>query len=293
MCNHKSLVQKYDDLMRHYSASFNSITEDLEPIKQRFSILIARDAKPEVYSKEELKELKYLQKVINSFTDTEFKRYHENGFDFLPSPIITAGAPNEFKLFRWGLIPYYMSDCDKAMALRLQTLNCISEGMYDKPSFKDALKNGQRCLIPATGFYEWRWLDEKGKTKIPYYVTSKNRNLFSFAGLYSRWKDKEANQYYYSYTIVTTRANEVMEYVHNNKKRMPVIIPREYEKDWLNKDLSKDDVLALCQPINKDFLGANTISKLITTKEADTNTADVLKLHNYEKVGTDELISEF
>jgi putative SOS response-associated peptidase YedK len=278
--------------MDHYSASFASITSDLELVKERFDIMMSRDAKLDPYSKEETQELTWLQKTLNSFTDNEFRRFHENGFDFLPTPIITAGAPEEFKFFRWGLIPFYMSDRAKAMALRVSTLNCISEEMYDKPSFKEAAKNAQRCLIPVSGFYEWRWLDEKGKAKIPYYVSLKERHVYSMAGLYSRWKDKATDQYYYTYTVLTTRANPMMEYVHNNKKRMPVIIPGEFEKDWLNKDLSKDDVLALCQPFKNDSMKAHTVSKLITTKNADTNVDEVLRLHNYEKVGTDEIVSE-
>jgi hypothetical protein len=62
MCYHKSLVQKYNDLMSHYSASFESITEDLEPIKERFSIMMSLDAAS--LSKEETKELTWLQKTI-------------------------------------------------------------------------------------------------------------------------------------------------------------------------------------------------------------------------------------
>jgi putative SOS response-associated peptidase YedK len=278
--------------MEHYSAAFNSILEELGLVKERYSNLMSRNEKEIPYSKEEIKELKDLQKIINSFTDTHYKRYHENGFDFLPSPIITAGAPEEFKFMNWGLVPFYMSDRTKAMTLRTSTLNCISEEMYEKPSFKDAAKNAQRCLIPVTGFYEWRWLDEKGKNKIPYFVAFKEQPIVSAAGLYSRWKDKATDQYYYSYTVLTTVANPMMEYVHNNKKRMPVFIPREYEKDWLNKNLSNDDVLALCQPFKSELMKANTISKLITTKEAETNVEEVLKLHQYEKASTDEVLSE-
>jgi putative SOS response-associated peptidase YedK len=292
MCYHKSLVQKYTSLMDHYSASFSSITSDLDLIKERFEVMMSRDSKDNPYSKEETQELTWLQKSLNSFTDTEFRRFHENGFDFLPTPIITVGAPDEFKLFRWGMIPFYMSDRPKAMALRVSTLNCISEEMYDKPSFRDAAKNAQRCLIPVSGFYEWRWLDEKGKTKIPYYVSVKDQPIHSMAGLYSRWKDKASDQYFYTYTVLTTVANPLMEYVHNNKKRMPVIIPREFEKDWLKKDLPKDDVLALCQPFKNEAMKAHTVSKLITTKNTETNVDEVLKLHNYEKVGTDEIVAE-
>ncbi len=278
--------------MDHYSASFTSVTSELELIKERFSLLMSRNQKEQPYSKEEIKELKDLRKIMNFYTDTEYKMYHENAFDYLPSPIITAGDPEEFKLFKWGLIPFFMPDHAKAFGLRPSTLNCISEEMYEKRSFQDAAKNGQRCLIPVTGFYEWRWIDEKGKLKVPYYVSFKQQRIISVAGLYSRWKDRVTNEYYYSYSVLTTKANGLMEYVHNNKKRMPVFIQKEYEKDWLNKNLSKDDVLSLCQPFPGEAMKANSISKLITTKEADTNVDEVMKLHNYQPVGTEEIVSE-
>ncbi len=149
--------------------------------------------------------------------------------------------------------------------------------MYDKPSFKDAAKNSQRCLIPCSGFFEWQWLDEKGKTKIPYYIGLKDQSLFSLAGLYSRWKSNEQQSYTFSYTVLTTTANPLMATIHNSKKRMPVIIPKQYERDWLNQNLSKEDALALCEPINEQMMKAFTISKRITSKVEETNVPEVLQ----------------
>lgn len=77
--------------MRHYSASFHSIEEELEVFKERFNLMMSRDAKQDPFSKEETQERLWLQKVLNSFTEIEFRRYHENGLDFLLTPIITAG----------------------------------------------------------------------------------------------------------------------------------------------------------------------------------------------------------
>jgi putative SOS response-associated peptidase YedK len=306
MCYHKSFAQKIEDLMNHYSASFNSINDELEPIREQFSILMQKDdrlneigisnntdlnnqlvaysqkdALPATLTKPELSELKWCLKTLTSFKEDGVYRYHENGFDYLPTPIITAGEPANFKLFRWGLIPFYMSDKEKAMILRTQTLNCISEEMYEKPSYKDAIKNGQRCLIPVTGFYEWRWLDEQGTVKIPYYITFRDQKVRSMAGLYSRWKDKESGEYYYSYTLLTTRANSILEYVHNNKKRMPVFIAPEDEKTWLNKDLTKEQVMELCQPYQDTSMRAYTVSKLLTTKNINTNVQEVMAPMNY------------
>jgi putative SOS response-associated peptidase YedK len=307
MCYHKSLAQKQQELLDHYSASFQSITEELEIIKERFSMLMQKDEKlaslslnsqdeintilaaysqknalPGHFNKQELSELKWQLKTLSAFHDDGLYRYHENGFDYLPTPIITAGEPDKFKMFRWGLIPFYMNDKEKAMILRTQTLNCISEEMYEKPSFRDAAKNGQRCLIPVTGFFEWRWLDEKGTVKIPYYVTFRDQRIRSMAGLYSRWKDKETGEYYYSYTVLTTRANSILEYVHNNKRRMPVLIAKEDEQAWLNKDLSQKDVLELCQPSQDAAMRAYTISKLLTTRNIVTNVPQVLDPMNYQ-----------
>jgi putative SOS response-associated peptidase YedK len=283
MCYHKSLFAENDDLMAHYAASFESITEELEIIRERFSILMSKDTKAGAFTKEETEELKWCDRALKSFTSTGYQRFHENGYDYLPAPVVTAGAPGVFKLFRWGLIPFNMPDRATAYGLRHKTLNCIAEEMYIKPAYMQAAKNGQRCLIPVSGFYEWRWLDPDGKNKIPYFISHRERPLISLAGIYSRWKDQATGGYYYSYSVLTTKANPLMEYVHNVKKRMPVIIPREYEKDWLNRSLSKDDVLALCQPVQNDLLKAHTVSKLLTSKNTDTNVRDVMKLHRYEE----------
>jgi putative SOS response-associated peptidase YedK len=79
-----------------------------------------------------------------------------------------------------------------------------------------------------TGFYEWKWLDSKGKEKQPYYIYLKDQKLFSAAGLYSSWHDKASDKTVYTYTILTTAANPLMTEIHNMKKRMPVLLPTEF-----------------------------------------------------------------
>ena len=213
-------------------------------------------------------------------------KFHENGFDFLPGPVITAGKPSDIQMFHWGLVPFWVKDSAAAARLKASTLNCISEEMYDKPSYRDAAREGKRCLIPCTGFFEWRWMDEKGKTKIPYYIRMKDQPIFSIAGLYSRWMDKASDQRYYSYTVLTTKANAMMGVIHNSKQRMPVILPREYERDWLNPELTEEDVLALCQPIDDKLMQAHTISKRITSKNEETNVPEVLETKDYEELNS-------
>ncbi|HTF19778.1 MAG TPA: SOS response-associated peptidase [Chryseolinea sp.] len=307
MCFFKSEVERYIELMEHYAATFDTITAEMDLMKEKFSELIGRDsalksiglghshelglqlmqysqkdAMPSAFTKQELTEMRWYQRLLSAYgSDTTYHRYYENGFDYFPTHIVTAGEPDKFKLLRWGLIPFFVKEKDKAMVLRTQTLNCISEEMYDKPSFRDAAKNAQRCLIPVTGFYEWRWLDEQGTVKVPYYVTFRDQKIRSIAGLYSHWKDPATGEYYNSYTVLTCPANNILEYVHNNKKRMPVFIDQENEKDWLNRDLKKDDVLDLCKPFTDPAMRAYTISKLLTTRNVDINVPEVLAPFNY------------
>jgi len=212
--------------------------------------------------------------------------YHENGFDFLPSPVIAADEPKVLKMMNWGFIPWWMKTMADGLRIRTQTLNCISEEMFDKPSFRDAAKEGQRCLIPCNGFFEWRWMDAKGKTKIPYYLTLKDQPLFSIAGLYSNWRDKSSGHEYHTYTVLTTKANPYMEKIHNSKKRMPVIMPREFERDWLNPNLTKEDILALCQPLDENLMKGYTISRLITSKTEETDVPKVLEPATYDEVNS-------
>ncbi|HAC24936.1 MAG TPA: hypothetical protein DCE81_08480 [Cytophagales bacterium] len=308
MCFHKSFAKSEQDLLDHYQASFDSIRSELDLMTEKFQTLLARDGRlneltpgrpdalfevlaqysqkdalPVHFTKPELAEMKYYLKAISAFHHQGLYRYYENGFDYLPMPILTAGDPTQFKFFRWGLIPFFMNDPDKALQLRAQTLNAISEEMHDKPSYRDALKNGQRCLIPVTGFFEWRWLDEQGTVKIPYFITFRDQQIRSMAGLYSRWKDPRTSQYYYSYTVLTTRANSILEYVHNHKQRMPVFIDRQDEAAWLSRDLSAKDALELCRPSQDAAMRAYTISKLLTARHINTNVPHVLEPMNYNR----------
>ena len=203
--------------------------------------------------------------------------FYENGFDHHLSPVITAtGAAG---LFSWGLVPWFCKSIDQALMIRNQTLNAISEEMFDKPSFRDSLRDNKRCLIPATGFFEWHWNDSKGKAKQPYYIHLSDEKIFSFAGIWSSWHDKQHDKTVYTYSILTCPANPLMEEIHNNKKRMPVIIPGQLMNDWLNPNLSKEDVIAFCQPFDSNKMNAYPIDKKIGStklKSEEKNVVDIL-----------------
>jgi putative SOS response-associated peptidase YedK len=151
-----------------------------------------------------------------------------NGFDFPQTPVITRQDMNKIQLFNWGLIPSWAKDNE----VRKFTLNAKIETLAQKPSFKDVINN--RCLILSSGFFEWQWRDAKGKDKRKYLITKPDNELFSFAGIWSEWTNPETGNVVKSYSIITTEANELMSEIHNSKKRMPLIVPKEREYDWLN-----------------------------------------------------------
>ena len=150
-----------------------------------------------------------------------------NGFDHPFTPIITNELPEEIQLFQWGLLPHWAKD----PSIQNNTLNAKIETIHEKPSFKSVIH--QRCLILADGFYEWKWLDSKGKQKEKYLITLENNEAFSLAGLWSQWTNPLTHKTVNSYTLLTTEANELMAEIHNSKKRMPIILTESSEKEWL------------------------------------------------------------
>ncbi|UOK43408.1 SOS response-associated peptidase [Flavobacterium enshiense] len=159
---------------------------------------------------------------------TEFQPQESiNGFSYSKTPVIIDKHPEIITHFNWGLIPAWAKDEE----IRKMTLNARIETIEEKPSFRDS--ENKRCLVIANGFYEWQWLDPKGKTKNKYEIGIGNDDLFAFAGIYSQWKDKTTGEIRNTYAILTTEANPLMAEIHNTKKRMPVILKREDEVKWL------------------------------------------------------------
>jgi putative SOS response-associated peptidase YedK len=133
----------------------------------------------------------------------------------------------KFKLMRWGLIPYWAKDS----SFRASTINAVSETVAEKPAFREPLRR-RRCLIPATGFYEWRQAGEKQKQ--PYNIGMADDGLFAFAGLWDRWNAPDGKMIE-SCTILTTGANSLLRPVHH---RMPVILkPDDYDR-WLDPGIT-------------------------------------------------------
>lgn len=202
-------------------------------------------------------------------------RYHVNGFDYPLYPVVTAD--DELQTYRWGLIPFWTKDMTEAKMLQPKTLNARSDTIFQRPSFREAIEC-KRCLIPATGYFEWRHEDKK---KIPYYIYVKDESIFSFAGIYDNWTDKETGEIFHTFSIITTDANSLTDYIHNSQHRMPVILHQSDEEKWLDPSLEKPDIASLLSPfpaddmdayiINNDFLKKAATDSSILSK-VNTNT---------------------
>lgn len=157
-----------------------------------------------------------------------------NGFTHLEMPVITNAEPHKIQFLKWGLVPSFVKDKATADQLSKMCLNAMYETINEKPSFRDSAKN-KRCIIPATSFIEWQWTDLTKKNCVKQkYEIGLNNEIFSFAGLWSNWTNKETGEIMSTFSIITTPANQLMSEIHNNKKRMPLILRPDQEKDWLS-----------------------------------------------------------
>jgi putative SOS response-associated peptidase YedK len=151
-----------------------------------------------------------------------------NAFDYPSTPVLTDKEPYIIQNYNWGLIPESITDLN----IRKYTLNARIETVKNTKSFMKSVNN--RCLVVADGFYEWQHIPENGKiVKKKYLITLPNNEIFSFAGIYSSWRNPQTGEIYCTYSLLTTQANDLMSQIHNAQKRMPVILKADDEKKWL------------------------------------------------------------
>ena len=165
-------------------------------------------------------------------------------------PVVVRSEHNRIEMMKWGLVPSWSKDGTSL------AINARLESILTKPSFQRPIRY-QRCLIPATGFYEWK-KESTGKT--PFYIRRKDRGLFAFAGIYDRWQDPQ-NGDTSTYVILTTAPNELMASVHN---RMPVILEREQETPWLKSAPEEtESLLASLAPLSEDQMELYPVSRRV------------------------------
>ena len=172
-------------------------------------------------------------------------------------PVIASGDDGfQMKALRWGLVPSWAKD----LKIGAHAINARQETVREKPMFRTAFKNPKhRCLVPATGYYEWT--GEAGK-KQPFYIYPPSKSLVCFAGLWEAWRDKSdpEAEWVRTFTILTGDPGKVSGDVHD---RQPVILPPELWERWLTAPVA--EASALLAKVPEADLVYHPVSKAVSS----------------------------
>ena len=161
-----------------------------------------------------------IENDLNIKADEDFiKNYNVAPTNYMP--VITNEDSNKINLLHWGLVPYWTKD--KKIANKL--INARFETIFEKPSFKDAIRR-RRCCIIADGYYEWK---SEINYKQPYYIHFNNHKIFMFAGIWEKWEGNNGEKIN-SFSIITTKAKGTLARVHH---RSPIILDKTLKNAWL------------------------------------------------------------
>lgn len=138
------------------------------------------------------------------------------------------------KIASWGLIAPWSKNSTDALRSQSQAINARSESVHEKPTFRSAFRQ-RRCLVPASGYYEWATELGRYKTKQPVFISRDDNKLLAFAGIFDRWisADGEIRD---SVAIITRDAIGDLAKVHN---RMPLFLPRDRWGAWMDPELTE------------------------------------------------------
>ena len=173
-------------------------------------------------------------------------------------PVITNTDPKHLQLFRWGLIPIWAKD----PSIGNRMINARAETLLEKPSFRTPMRK-RRCLVPSDGFYEWKKTPDG---KVPHHIRLIDGAPFTMAGLWESWKDPEGHPLY-SFTIITTDPNPLVEPLHN---RMPAILPPHAREKWLDMDFPAEEAQQLLGAYPEEEMEAYPVSTLVNSPRNDS-----------------------
>ncbi|MDP5276377.1 SOS response-associated peptidase [Chengkuizengella axinellae] len=196
--------------------------------------------------------------LIESVPFRYIPRYNAAPGQLITSIIANKGK-NRIGQLKWGLVPSWAKD----EKIGYKLINARAETLQEKASFKKIVHN-KRCIIPVDGFYEWK---KTNGMKQPMRIQLKDQSVFSLAGLYDTWVNSEGEKLH-SCTIITTEPNQLMLHIHD---RMPVILNREEENQWLNHEQYQFDSLKpLFKPYPSDQMMAYPVSNVVGNVKNDS-----------------------
>lgn len=212
-----------------------------------------------------LPQLKKAKNLDINFNPT----WHKIGMSFPQWPVITYQDGLQLNQFTWGPIPKMLDTVEKVKKQRQLFLNARSEKVQEPGTLWHAIRH-QRCLVPATGFFEYRQIPG-WKNKVAYYIKSKEQDIFFIAGLWALSNSWDAGKpdRIPTFTMLTRKANSVMAQIHNggdNAGRMPMILSGELAQKWVDPNLGDEEIKAILQyelpaPL-LDFWPVNSVRKV-------------------------------
>lgn len=175
------------------------------------------------------------------------------------APVVgVSNGERVLRVYRWGLVPRWAKD----PKVGARAINARADTVAERPMFRAAFK-ARRCLVPATGFYEWHRTEDG---KVPYYVHPARAAAFAFAGLWEAWVPPDGGEALRTYAIVTVDPNELMAKIHD---RMPVILPERAWKTWLDPAAAPEDLQALLAALPAAAMRAYPVSALVNSPAND------------------------
>lgn len=206
--------------------------------------------------------------IVEIYQDILNERYNVSAFTNPLWPIITH--ENEIQVYTWGLIPFWMKAkgnteidrkeaIERANSIRKRTYNARAETLFELPSFRTPIRHN-RCIIPSTGYFEYHHQPDGATT--PYYIYLKNEPVFSMAGIFDSWLNPQTGKEEYTFSMITTEANDLTGEIHNggkNPRRMPLIIPKENEEIWLKPSLSETEIKSFLKTFPSNDMDAYVV----------------------------------
>ncbi len=163
-------------------------------------------------------------------------------------PVVINAHRRNLEFFYWGFVPSWAKD----IKIGRKMFNARAETLTEKPSYRNAFLR-RRCLIPATGYFEWKSSENR---KVPYYFSLRNEKAFFFAGLWEYWMDAAGNEVY-SAAIITCPANAIVARYHD---RMPVILGLDRCWKWM-EDRPPADLQQLLVPYDPEQMIVTPVAK--------------------------------
>lgn len=178
------------------------------------------------------------------------------------APIVRVGREGRVvAMARWGLIPSWAKE---PAELKSMPINARADRVAASPMFRHALHR-RRCLVPATGFYEWQSRGPR-QPKQPYHLRPREGGLFAFAGLWERW-ERQDGEPIDTFTILTTDPNELVKPIHD---RMPVILPAQAWDTWLDpQPRDSEHLTSLLKPLDAAHWQASAVSRHVNRPAND------------------------